>query len=98
MNQQEHFHTGKRLALARKISGIKQEMIIEMPGFPQIDVRTVRGWERKGINLMRLKEVADFFGVSLTVFIDPDLTPSQFMNAIAEAINQHNQEASKIAI
>ena len=61
------FHSGKRLALARKLKGFTQEELAGTLGFPAVSVKTLRRWEQKGVNPVRLKEVADFFQLSLNI-------------------------------
>ena len=79
------FHSGKRLELARKLFGYTQENIIAEEGFPKVDVRTLRRWEKNGINPLRSWEVAQFFGLELSTFYDKQISKQEFIVHIASA-------------
>ncbi|MDT8447469.1 MAG: ankyrin repeat domain-containing protein [bacterium] len=79
----EDFDTGRRLVLARKLRGYTQESILGEPGFPGINVKTLRRWERQGVNLTRLEEVAQFFNTEIWAFTEERLSEEDFKSLIA---------------
>jgi transcriptional regulator with XRE-family HTH domain len=76
------FHSGKRLLMARQSKGFMQEEIIDQTGFPSIDPRTLRDWEKDGIPYARLPEVADFFKLPLWCFKESKITEQDFMTLL----------------
>ena len=72
------FHSGKRLALLRKLSGFTQESLIGEEGFPYVSLKTLRRWEKMGVNPLRLEEVVRFFKMDLWSFIDTTITEENF--------------------
>ncbi|MDH5561033.1 MAG: ankyrin repeat domain-containing protein [Deltaproteobacteria bacterium] len=88
------FHTGERLAIARKLYGYTQEDIIGEKGFPLVNVKTLRRWEKNGINTKRIEEVASFFGIELWAFIEESFTERQFKAIIANPSLQFNYFSS----
>ena len=81
------FHSGRKLTLARKISGYTQDAIVGEEGFPKVDVRTLRRWEKGGINRLRVGEVASFFKLDLSSFFDERMTESEFIMQVANQFN-----------
>ncbi len=77
------FHSGKRLKVARKLFGYTQERIIGARDFPLVDVRTVRMWESKGINTIRIEDVAKFFNLRLLDFVDDRIDENTFIRLVA---------------
>lgn len=92
----EDFHTGKRLVIARKLRGFTQESILGEPGFPPVNVKTLRRWEQAGINPTRLEEVARFFNTEIWAFTEARLSEEDFSSLISfpELIGQYKQRYS----
>ena len=76
------FHSGKRLALARKLLGLTQEELVADNYFPDVDVRTLRRWECRGINLIRVSEVAQYFRLEQIYFLDDQLSQPDFIRLV----------------
>jgi len=75
--------TGQRLAIARKLKGFTQENILDEEIFPKVNVKTLRRWEKEGVNLTRLEEVARFFGTEVWAFTESRITVDEFKNLIS---------------
>ncbi len=73
------FHSGKRLALARRLLGLTQEELVAENYFPDVDVRTLRRWECSGINLIRISEVAKYFELEQIYFLDEQISQGEFI-------------------
>ncbi|MDX2471928.1 MAG: ankyrin repeat domain-containing protein, partial [SAR324 cluster bacterium] len=74
----EDFHSGKRLNRIRKIKGYTQEGLLYEPDFPKVSLKTLRRWEQKGVNPLRLQEVANFFGLDLWGFLENHIGEEEF--------------------
>ncbi len=98
-NLKEPFHSGKRLKAARQYQGIKQEALVRTRPFPHINPKTLRRWEKGGINQGRIDDVASFFRLPGWVFKEKLLSEEQFYIILANpglASNIKNQIIERI--
>jgi len=87
------FHSGRRLALARKLKGLTQENLVGEPTFPSVNVKTLRRWEKDGVNLARIEDIASYFGSPIWIFTEESLDSNLFQRYLIdpELAQQHRR-------
>jgi len=78
------FHSGKRLALARKLNGLTQENLVGELGFPQVNVKTLRRWEKEHINLSRIEDISSYFKAPAWIFTEESLDENLFKRLLLD--------------
>ncbi len=65
-------HSGQRLRFLRILSGMSQIDLIDSVSFPEVSLRTLIRWEKKGVPIRFVRQVAQFFQCPCEAFF-PEL-------------------------